>query len=61
MKGFGQALSLGFSIASCLIGGYLIGSWLDQMAQTHPLFLIVGILSGVVAAFLMLYKMTQEK
>ncbi len=60
MKGFGQALTLGGSIASSILCGFLLGSWLDQLFKTKPIFLILGILCGVVSAFLFLIRMTRS-
>ncbi len=59
MKGMGQALTLGISIASCFLAGFLLGYWMDQFFKTKPFFMIVGILSGVIAAFITLFKMVE--
>lgn len=60
MKGVAQALMLGFNIISCILCGFFLGRWLDQIMNLHPLFLILGLISGFVAAFLMLFKIVRE-
>lgn len=60
MKNWVPALGLtgiGFFIAGCIIGGIWGGNWLDVRLNTSPVFLIIGIVSGIAFAVLGVYKM----
>jgi ATP synthase protein I len=48
---------VGFYVGACIVGGTLAGLWLDGKLGTRPLFLIGGLLLGVVVAFYGLYRM----
>lgn len=48
---------LGFSIAVCLVASVLAGHWLDDQFRTQPLFLIVGILLGLLGVGAMIYSL----
>jgi len=48
---------VGFYIGACIVLGTLAGLWLDGKLGTRPLFLIGGLLLGVVVAFYGLYRM----
>jgi ATP synthase protein I len=48
---------VGFYVGACIAGGTLAGLWLDGKLNTRPLFMIGGLLLGVVVAFYGLYRM----
>ncbi len=50
---------IGFFIAACIIIGIFSGLWLDNKLDTGPLFMIGGLLLGLVAAFIGVYRMIQ--
>jgi F0F1-type ATP synthase assembly protein I len=52
-----QLTGLGWYIAAAIVAPTLFGVWLDGKAGTPPLFLLVGLLLGVVAAFYGTYRM----
>jgi len=60
MKSWVAALGLtgvGFFIAGCIIGGLLGGLWLDEKFSTKPVFLVAGLILGIVLAFYGVYSM----
>lgn len=61
MKALAQALSLGFTVIANILVGTGIGLLLDSVFKTTPIFLIIGIISGTVSAFLSLYAMVVKK
>lgn len=48
---------LGFYIATCIVGGIVLGVWLDKTFDTQVLFLLVGLLLGSIAAFYGTYRL----
>jgi ATP synthase protein I len=50
---------VGFYVGACIAGGTLAGLWIDGKLGTRPLFMIGGLLVGVVVAFYGLYRMIQ--
>ncbi len=60
MKRGAAALGLtgiGFYIAGAIILGILGGLWLDNKLNSKPLFIIAGLILGIVVAFYGVYKM----
>jgi ATP synthase protein I len=60
MQNWGPAvrfLGIGFYIAFCIVLGILGGLWLDRRFHTEPIFLLIGLVLGLVAAFWGLYQM----
>ena len=55
-----RLIGLGWYVAFCLVAGILGGLWLDQQLRLSPLFLLLGLAVGVVAAFMGIYRMVQE-
>lgn len=47
-RAFGKFGAIGMQLAVCVIAGLLGGRWLDNVLGTSPVFLITGILCGVV-------------
>jgi F0F1-type ATP synthase assembly protein I len=52
-------IGLGWYVAFCIVIGIMGGFWLDHVAGTLPLFVILGTLLGVAAAFYGIYKLVQ--
>ncbi len=48
---------LGWYIALCVVAGILIGIGLDKVTGLSPLFTLIGVVLGSVAAFWGVYKM----
>jgi len=49
-----RLLGIGFYIAACIIGGIVLGWWLGGK---QPLFIILGLVVGLILAFYGVYKM----
>ncbi len=52
-----RLLGLGWYVALCIVVGTVGGIWLDRLTGLTPLFTLLGVLFGTVAAFYGLYKM----
>lgn len=50
---------MGWYVAFCVVIGIVGGWWLDGLAGTKALFLLLGTVLGTVAAFWGMYKMVQ--
>ena len=48
---------VGFFIAACILIGTFAGLWLDGKLNTKPLFMIGGLVIGLVVAFYGVYQM----
>ena len=48
---------VGFYIAACILLGTFAGLWLDGKFNTKPLFLLGGLLLGLVVAVFGVYRM----
>jgi F0F1-type ATP synthase assembly protein I len=48
---------MGWYVALCIVIGIIGGLKLDDIAGTRPLFTLLGVLLGTVAAFYGIYKM----
>jgi ATP synthase protein I len=60
MENWGPAarfLGIGFYIAFCIVIGVLGGLWLDRKFHTEPIFLLIGLVLGLVSAFWGMYQM----
>ena len=53
----GLVTGLGFSAVGSLLVGIVAGLFIDRWLHTAPLFLIVGILLGLAAATLGVYRL----
>jgi len=60
MKALALFTQLGLSMAACIIGGLLLGRFLDGLLGTSPLLLIIFILVGAVAAIKILYDLSKD-
>jgi ATP synthase protein I len=61
VSSMGIVTGLGFSAVGSLLVGILGGILLDRMLHTSPLFLIVGILLGIAAAALGVYRLVMQE
>jgi len=50
-------LGVGFFVAASIILGVVGGRWLDSKFNSEPLWLIIGLLLGIVVAFYGVYAM----
>lgn len=51
MKEYGIYLALAFDVAASLVGGFVVGYWLDKQFKTSPwltmIFFVVGVVAGI--------------
>ena len=52
-----RLLGMGWYVAISILGGVLGGLWLDGRTGLDPLFTLLGLTLGLVAAFYGVYKM----
>ena len=52
-----QFTGIGWYIATAIVAPTLLGVWVDGKVGSEPLFLLIGLLLGVVASFYGTYKM----
>lgn len=52
-----RLIGVGFYIGGCIVGGLLVGLWLDSKFNTSPILVIVGLLVGLFLAFYGVYQM----
>ncbi len=46
------ASQFGITLAACVVLGYFAGHWLDERLNVSPVFTLIGVLLGLVAAVL---------
>ena len=52
-----RLMGVGFFISMCILVGTFGGLWLDSKLDTKPIFVIVGLLTGLVVAGYGVYQM----
>jgi len=52
-----RLMGIGWYIAFCIIFSLLLGLWIDDKVHTRPLFTLMGLVLGLVTAFLGVYRM----
>ena len=52
-----RLLGVGFFIGGSILGGVLVGLWLDSRFNTKPILVIVGLFLGLMVAFFGVYQM----
>jgi F0F1-type ATP synthase assembly protein I len=52
-------LGVGWYVALCIVIGVLGGRWIDGQAGTSPIFTLLGIVLGAIAASYGIYKMVR--
>ena len=55
-----QLVALGWYIAVTLVGGIMVGGWVDQQFTTAPWFLLLGLAFGLVAAGFGVFQMLRD-
>ena len=53
-----QFIGLGWFMAASILGGTFGGLYLDKWLDTKPVFLLLGVLLGVILAFFGTYRMS---
>ena len=52
-----RLLGVGFFIGGCIVLGVVAGLWIDGRLGTEPVFMIAGLILGIVVAFYGVYQM----
>jgi len=52
-----RLIGVGFYIGICIVGGVMGGLWLDNKFNTRPIFVLMGLLLGLILAFGGTYQM----
>ncbi|MBU2608431.1 MAG: AtpZ/AtpI family protein [Chloroflexi bacterium] len=52
-----RLIGVGFFISTSIIGGVVVGLWLDSKFNTEPLLVIIGLLLGIAVAVYGVYEM----
>ncbi|CAM3311031.1 MULTISPECIES: AtpZ/AtpI family protein [Brevibacillus] len=50
---------IGGDLAICVVGGVLLGKYLDGLFATNPLFLVVGLLLGLGVGVYSVYRIVR--
>jgi len=50
-------VGVGFFIGTCIVLGIAAGLWMDSKFGTKPLFVIAGLILGIITAFYGVYQM----
>ena len=53
--GLWQLVTLGSVLVACLVGGLALGLLLDERFDTLPVFVLIGLGTGMVCGFLICY------
>lgn len=51
---------IGISMVVPILGGLMIGKWIDTRFNTEPIFLLIFIVFGVIVAFMNLFKVATK-
>ena len=54
------AFELGFSLSIPIVGGVLLGRWLDTQFTTKPILTLILLLGGVIISFLNLFTIVKR-
>jgi len=52
-----RLIGVGWYVGLSILGGVLAGLWLDSKFSTKPLFVILGLILGIIVAFYGVYRM----
>ncbi|MEB2308596.1 MAG: AtpZ/AtpI family protein [Candidatus Brocadiaceae bacterium] len=52
--------SFGFTTAGAIAGGYFLGSYLDKKLDTHPWFMLVFIMLGIIGSFIEFFRVVMK-
>ncbi|MDV2989480.1 MAG: AtpZ/AtpI family protein [Dehalogenimonas sp.] len=50
-------IGVGWFISFAILGGVLLGRWVDQRLNSEPLVLIIGLFLGLIVAFYGAYQL----
>jgi len=51
---------LGFTIATCVLGGVVVGAWLGEKAHNRTAGVLLGVLAGLATGFWSAYKLLKK-
>ncbi|HHT9119334.1 MAG TPA: AtpZ/AtpI family protein [Candidatus Hypogeohydataceae bacterium YC41] len=54
------AIGLGFFMVGSIVGGYLVGSYLDSRFGTTPWLMLVLVFMGIASGFLEFYRVVKR-
>tara|TARA_B110000014_G_C19999188_1_gene517746 strand:- start:345 stop:584 length:240 start_codon:yes stop_codon:yes gene_type:complete len=54
-----RLLILGWYIAIVLVGGVFLGAWIDEKIGLTPVFTLLGLMFGLIVAFVGSYRMAK--
>ena len=57
MRLVARLLGVGWYVAICIVGGVWGGVWLDEKLGTSPLFLLIGLMLGLVIVGAGVYRL----
>jgi F0F1-type ATP synthase assembly protein I len=60
MNDFLKYVNLGVMIVAPAAVGVFLGTWIDGMTKTYPLFTLVLLFIGILSGFWSLYKATRD-
>ena len=60
-KSAGVYSVLVFALPSCVIGGFLLGNWLDEKLGSHPWMTLIGLIVGSFSGFHQMYRILFNK
>lgn len=55
-----RALGLGFFMVGSIVGGYLVGSYLDSRFDTSPWLMLALVFMGIASGFLEFYRVAKK-
>lgn len=55
-----RAMGLGFFMVGSVVGGYLVGSYLDSRFGTTPWLMLTFLFLGIASGFLEFYKVAKK-
>jgi ATP synthase protein I len=58
-RGVGVAAALSAQLILSIVVGFLLGHWLDGVFHTVPWLTIAGVLLGIIAGFVGLFRLSQ--
>ncbi len=59
VRAVGVAVALSAQLVFAIVMGFLLGRWLDNVLHTGPWLTIVGVLVGIGAGFLGLFRLSR--